>query len=306
LVKKIHQRDGPVSTSNIPVIALSWAGSNCLRYMALLALLILAAPMNDGWAADSERSWQTPKMTLLDRPEFINKTVQLMNGGIPGMGKEYDAQKISDDLVAMIFGELQDPSGIHAETALATLGALAGFAGQMAIRETLVKPGKMREDEAFKVVKAKNGETYYTGDLLNEILFASQPGNFSIDGQVTEAARQAGAKELPDAKDIASDVARVMGTGAFGVPRVPPEHMPKTSPIQLLDKFWNPVRNYLVVSVSSPPQWPLVIGLAAQKVIIKAKDAIDPGVAAKLVTEAAIAMAEVDPAKVHFAYFQSY
>jgi hypothetical protein len=49
-----------------------------------------------------------------------------------------------------------------------------------------------------------------------------------------------------------------------------------------------------------------VIAVSAQKVIVMAKGTLDPALAAKIVMESAIPMAKVDPAKVHFAYFQSY
>jgi hypothetical protein len=262
--------------------------------------------MNDGSAGDVSRIWQTDKMTLLDNREFINATVRAVNGGIPGTNKQYDANKVASDLIEMLFAELEDTSGIHVETALTALGALAGFSGQMAIRETLIKTGKVPEDKAFVVVKTKSGETYYLGDLLNEILFANKPGTFSVCGMVGGAAQQTGANALPDVGDIARHVAGTVGGDAYGVPRLPSHHMPRSPPIELLDKFWNPVRNFLVVSVHSPTQWPLVIALATQNVIVMAKDAIDPALAAQIFMEAIIPLARVDPAKIHFANFQLY
>ena len=62
--------------------------------------------------------------------------------------------------------------------------------------------------------------------------------------------------------------------------------MPKALPIDLLNRFWNPMRNLLAVSVKAPSHWSLTLGLAAQKVIIKAKDTIDPGLAAQIVMAA--------------------
>jgi hypothetical protein len=271
-----------------------------------IAILALGGFMNSGLAAGAVRTWQTEKVKLLDSKEFINSTSKLLNGSIPGTNKQYDAQKVSTEVVEMVFGELKDARGVHAETALTVLGALAGFSGQMAIRETVIKPGKMPEDKAFVVVKTKNGETYYFGDMLNEIVFQNKPGNFSIYGLVAGAAQQSGAKELPDIKDIAAHVASTVGSNTFGIPRVPSMHLPRTSTIELLDKFWNPVRNFLVVNVQSPTHWPLVFGLATQKVIVMAKGSVDPALAAKIVMEAAVPMSKIDPARIRFAYFQAY
>jgi hypothetical protein len=82
--------------------------------------------------------------------------------------------------------------------------------------------------------------------------------------------------------------------------------MPHGRSIDLLNKFWNPVRNFLVLKVKDPRQWPFVIALAAQKVIVMYKDLLDPAVAGTLVMETAIAMAIIDPTRVHYAYFQAY
>ena len=262
--------------------------------------------MNHGSAGDFSRAWQTERMTLLDNREFINATVRAVSGGIPGTNKQYDANKVSSELIEMLFAELRDSSGVDLQTALTTLGALAGFSAQMAIRENLIKTGKMPEEKAFVVAKTNSGETYYFGDLLNEILFSNKPDIVSISGMVGGAAQQSGAKTLPDIGDIARHVAGTVGGDAFGVPRLPPHHMPRNPPIELLDRFWNPMRNFLVVNVHSPTQWPLVIALAAQKVIVMAKDTLDPALAAQIVMESIIPLASVDPAKIHFAYFQTY
>lgn len=262
--------------------------------------------MSDETEADPPRTWQTDKVKLLDNREFINSTSRVLKGGVPGTNKQYDSQKVASELVEMVFAELADAKGVQVETALATLGALAGFSAQMALREAVIKTGKMPEDKAFTIVKTKDGKTYYFGELLNEGLFANKPGALSFYSLVGGAAQQSGAKELPNVQDIAAHVARTVGSDSFGIPRLPPGHMPKKPTIELLDKFWNPVRNFLVVNVQAPLHWPLVIGLAAQKVIVMAKGAIDPAIAARIVMETAIPMAKVDPATVHFAHFQSY
>ena len=73
--------------------------------------------MNDGLTGDISRTWQTDRMTLLDNRELINATVRAVNGGIPGTNKEYDANKVSSELMEMVFAELEDSSGVHVETA---------------------------------------------------------------------------------------------------------------------------------------------------------------------------------------------
>lgn len=104
------------------------------RAMAF-AILIFGGLMNDGIAADASQKWQTDKVRLLDSKEFVTATSKALHGGIAGTGKQYDLQKVTDELNEMLIAELKDPRGVHIETALATLGALAGFSVQMAIRD---------------------------------------------------------------------------------------------------------------------------------------------------------------------------
>ena len=63
---------------------------------------------------------------------------------------------------------------------MGAVGALAGFAAQMAIREDFIKSGKIAADKAFNVVATQDGSTYYFGDLLNEGLVATRQGNYSV------------------------------------------------------------------------------------------------------------------------------
>ena len=262
--------------------------------------------MADGLAGDGARTWQTDQMKLLDSPDLINSTIRVLNGALPGTNKPSDGQKISDEINQMLFAELRDQSGVHAETTLAALGALAGFSVQMALRETLVRPGKMSEDKVFVIAKTKNGESFYLGNLSNEGLFGGKPGIISVYALVGGGAQKAGANELPDIKDIATHVVSTLGTDKFGVPRVSADHMPHAQPIDLLNKFWNPIRNFMVLNVQAPLQWPMVLSLAAQKVIVMDKDSVDPALAGRLVMETATAMAKIDPDKIHYAHFRNY
>jgi hypothetical protein len=176
----------------------------------------------------------------------------------------------------------------------------------MALRESLVKPGKMPEDEVFVVTRTRTGESFYLGDLTSEALFGGKPEVvYFVYSLVGGGAQKAGAKQLPDIRDIASYVVSSFGSDKFGIPRVPAEHMPHTRPIVLLGKFWNPMRNFMVLNTQSPSQWALVLGLAAQKVIVMGKDAIDPALAGKLVMETATAMATIDPIRIRYAHFQT-
>lgn len=261
--------------------------------------------MNSGAA----RTWHTDKAKFLDSPAVMDALTRLVNGAVLGNPTPSNPQQRLNDLLQMLFSELaevKDGKGfVHIETLLTALGALAGFSVQMALREAYVKPGKIPENKLFVVIKTKNGETLYFGDHLNEGLFGGKPGVLSVYALVAGGAKESGAKVLPDVAEIAAYVTSTAGTDKFGIPRVPAKHMPHTRPIELLDKFWNPVRNFMVMSVPEPMQWPFVLAHSAQKVIMDSRNVLDPALAAQLVMETATALAKIEPAQIHKAYFQA-
>jgi len=266
--------------------------------------------MSDGLSAEAPRTWHLPKLQVLDHPVLINKLVELKKQNdpetVPGTHKPYDAQKVSGDIIDMVFSELADAKGrFHPPTALTAFAALAGFSAQMVIRETLVKLGTLSETQTFMLFEGKNGDRHDLSDIFDLMVTDKKPGNASIYNMVIIPAQKVGAQDLPDIEDILIHVGRTAGGDKFGIPRVPPEYQPQASPIELLDKFWNPIRNYMVLNVDSPVSWPVVLSLAGQRAIAR-KEMADPAMAAKLFMEVAIPMSRINPDKVHFASFQSY
>ena len=255
-------------------------------------------------APNKNRVMQTPRGQFLDAPEALAKLRALLKRNpVAGTGQKSDGAKVAVEIAELVTAEMMGPQGAHVETVLAALGALAGFSVQMAIREEFVRLGKIPLAKAFAVVTTPDGGTYYFGDLLNEGIVTSKPGQLSVWGLVAGAAQHLGAPELPDLPEIFAHVAHTVGTASFGVPRLSPEHQPQQLPLELLDRLWNPVRNTLAMKVASPGQWPLVLAVAAQQSILKFKGLLEPGLAARIVMEAAIPMSRVDPGRVHQAFF---
>jgi hypothetical protein len=175
------------------------------------------------------------------------------------------------------------------------LGAFAVFGIQMAIRETLVNPGKIPEAKAFVVVKTKDGKNYYFGDLLNGGLFGSPNSKISVWSLIGAAAHTAGAKQLPDIREMASHAAKVLGTKDFGIPRVQKEFQPRETPYDVLRSDWKAMRELLVRYCVEPLFWGWTFAQAAQYLILRDKDAFNPAIAATIAMEAAISMSKIDP-----------
>ena len=192
--------------------------------------------------------------------------------------------------------ELKDQRGIHCETLLTAIGALAGYAAQQALWEGMVKPGKLAIAQAFKVVETPSGATYFFGDTLDSLLVSMEPKHVSVWKIVAGGVLAAGGDHLPTPNDLLRHSAATAGTSAFGLPRLPDDHLPSILPRAAVERFWPDAR--MLLALSDPLQWPLLMAHAAQKLMLAMKGSIAPDLAVKIVMEAAVPMSRVDPTTV--------
>ena len=192
--------------------------------------------------------------------------------------------------------ELKDQRGIHCETLLTVIGALAGYAAQQALWEGMVKPGKLAIAQAFKVMETPSGATYFFGDTLDALLISMEPKHVSVWKIVAGGVMGTGGDHLPNVNDLLRHCAATAGTSAFGLPRLPDDHLPSILPRAALERFWPGAR--LLLALSEPLQWPLLMANAAQKLMLAMKGSIAPDLAVKIVMEAAVPMSRVDPTTV--------
>lgn len=208
----------------------------------------------------------------------------------PGLGDT--PTRIADWLLR----ELKDQRGVHCETLLTAVGALTGYAAQQALWEGMVKPGKLAITEAFKVVDTPSGATYFFGDALDTLLTSVEPKHVSVWKIVAGGALAGGGDHLPSVPDLLRHCAATAGTSAFGLPRLPDDHLPSILPRAAVERFWPGAR--LLLSLAEPLQWPLLMAHAAQKLMQAMKGSIAPDLAVKIVMEAAVPMSRVDPTTV--------
>jgi hypothetical protein len=202
-----------------------------------------------------------------------------------------------DNAIAQIHGwvmtALRDERGIHCETALTVVGALGGYAAQQAIWEGMVKPGLLTKEKAFMVVRTTSGEEFYFGDSINMALLHTGPNIASFFSLVAGGAQSVGARQLPDIAELVKHCTATAGTEAFGIPRLPPKHMPRPTPRRALNECWPHVHGML--KATPPGTWAMQLGVVAQRLIVEMKDALPPELAAKILMEAAVPMSKVDP-----------
>ena len=211
--------------------------------------------------------------------------------------------------------------GVHMETLLCSIGALAGFAAQTAAFHRVEKrdfPGAdpqmatsamaehLRKANLMVVANTKSGESFYFGDLINGYIVPQPTNDYALWNFAAAAAIEAGlaAAELPDYRIMFQFAAQSVGTPEYGVPRVAKEHQPQLAPRAALNLFWPRARFILTREDGPgpaqgrhvPPRyWPLVIDLVARQCLLMSKGTLDPKVGVALLMESAIAMSKIDP-----------
>jgi hypothetical protein len=198
----------------------------------------------------------------------------------------------SKEITQRVIAALKNDRGIHVETLLASIGSLGGYACHMAIRDAIVKTGKAKENEVFMVVGGADGNKYYFGDMVNKPLAEDA---ISFWGLVGGAAQHLDKNGLPDIQGIFQHVSSTVGGEEFGIPQMPENHQPSDLPINLVKSLWPAVLPIVDKFCKSPVERPYLFGFSAQEVIEMGKEAIAPGMAAKLLMECAIPMSKIGP-----------
>ena len=286
---------------------MSWLVKLVVVVLAVIGGWFLSIAPNNAALADTmdDRNrpgfWQTEKAKFLDDAEVLAALRKALEKEGEGRVALASAEKLEDDIRELLFAELADGRGVHMETVLTAIGAMAGFSCQMVIREELIAKGSAREADVFQILETKDGQRYYTGDMINECLVEPKGANLSVWTLVAAAPAKAG-KPLPEIVPMFKNLGLSYGTKKFGVPLLPAKNMPKEMPEALLWKYWNIMRNLQLTEQSGVSTMPFVLGHLAQRLIAENPTVIDPTLGARIVMEAAIPMSRIAPERVAYAY----
>ena len=205
----------------------------------------------------------------------------------PLIGPKLGCKEVNQRLLNAMKNE---KGGVHVESLLCALGALAGYACQANLRAQALEKG-MSETAAFMVVEATDGKKYFFGDPLNQVLAESQ---YSVWGLAAGAAQHNGCSPLPDIAEMFSHVTSTVGDESFGIPRLPEGHQPGDKPINYLKALWPNLLPVVKQFCQKPSEWPILYGLAVQEIMDMGKGVIAPDLALKIVMESAIPMSKID------------
>lgn len=185
---------------------------------------------------------------------------------------------------------LRDERGVHMDSLLCALGALAGYACQASLRAQSLANGQ-QETSPFVVIETNDGKKYFFGDQLNHPLAESEYSIWSLAGG---AAKQHGAQQLPDIGKIFEHVTQSIGSDNFGIPRLPAGHNTSATPLDYLKAMWPHLLPIVKQFCATPAEWPILFGVSIQEAIASAKEVVSPDVAALIVMESAIPMSKVN------------
>ncbi len=218
--------------------------------------------------------------------------------------------------------KLRAAHGIHAPTLLTFIGAITGFAAQNALWKTVTKTGQVVPNgkrggpiphAGFLSITVNSGEKYYFGDTLNAYLTPQPRTNrLHLWGFLAGAAAAVGVstEALPPLNDMYAHVAQSIGSPAFGLPRVPPQHKPSVTAPIAIRTAWPFVRQVLNLPLPQQMQfamsepllneehWPIIASIVAGQCLQSVKNAVEPRTAVVLITESAIAASKIDPTTV--------
>jgi hypothetical protein len=199
------------------------------------------------------------------------------------------ARDAGREVVGLVMNSLKDARGIHLESLFCALGALAGRACQVSVRESSIRAGRPAE-AGFAIAETADGRRFYFGDALNRPLAEDRVSLWSL---VAGAAAHDGARSLPEVTEIFKHTAEVLGTEAFGVPRLPAEHPLQATPLDYATRLWPEVRRILSARLEQPGLWPVALGLAIQEVMSRTRGTLSPELIARIVMESAIPVSKV-------------
>lgn len=234
---------------------------------------------------DQQNAEKAQDAQLNPAAEALMRAIEEKRKTDPLIGAKLGGKEVFQRLLA----GMKNERGVHVESLLCALGALAGYSCQASLRAQAVAKG-MKETAALMTIDCANGKKYFFGDPLNKPLAESK---YSVWSLAAAAAQHNGCTSLPDINGIFAHVTQTVGTDGFGVPRFP-GHQAGDLPINYLKALWPALFSVVKMFCKEPREWPVLFGIAIQEALDAGKQTISPGEALQIIMESAIPMSKVD------------
>ncbi len=182
-------------------------------------------------------------------------------------------------LYATVFATLDPKARLHPPTRLAALGAVAGFAAQQA----LLLAGGSAWAQPLRA------------ERLDCLLLSARPVDASLWSALVVAAHSVGAQHLPDPQKLLASTLKCMGTSQFGQITLPLEYRLEEQPQTSLVRLWARTRAALDAARLAPALWPAVVSAVCADRVAAEHGHVPPHVTLRIIMQAALAMALVEP-----------
>jgi hypothetical protein len=196
------------------------------------------------------------------------------------------------EVFSRVMSGMTTDRGVHIESIVTALGALAGKASQVAALHGRSSGDPAYANLSLMVATSADGREYYFGDALNRPLLESQ---YSVWGLVAGAAQTAGAT-LPDLAELVTHAAQSVDTEDFGRPRYEPDTEADDTPQGYL-VMWDALNGVVAGLEPDPQYWPVAYGIAVQELFALASGQFDLGVLTRIVMDSAIATSKIPVAR---------
>lgn len=183
------------------------------------------------------------------------------------------------DVATAIAEGLEPRSRQHAPTLLAASGALAGFAAQ----QSLLLVGGSSWAQPMRATR------------LDHLLMSEQAVDASLWWTLGVAANELGAQHLPDPKSLLASTLKCVGTSQLGQITLPLEYKLNEQPQAALARLWTRTRTLLDEAGVKPAEWPRVMAAMCAERVIVARREVPAHVALRIVMQAALSMALIEP-----------
>lgn len=175
---------------------------------------------------------------------------------------------------------------------LTVIGALAGFSGQIAVREILVDTGRRREDEVFVIRRTGPGTRWFEGQQVEDPLVY---GPMSLWGLASGTARELGARTLPDPAQMSARQTALVRASGYGRAEVDPRHRATVETLAWLRAHWAKFRAQADRYCAAPVDRTLFFSLMAQEALMSTRDAMPAETGLRILMESAFAWSRLDP-----------
>lgn len=190
-------------------------------------------------------------------------------------------KKGADEILTLTANSMKGADGaVRPQSLMCALGAVAGYSCQRDVRKAYVFGKGIDEDKVFRIIFDKQGEKYYFGELLDNLLVSDK---YSLWGFIGGALKHIGVK-LIDVEDILRYVSFTAGKEAFGKVR---SCDTGETPNEYLSTFWKPLCN-IAKKYCQADDFHMLFGLALQKAIMNCSGSYNPSECARISLESGI------------------